>query len=139
MQYIITHWKNLLIGVLALLLVLETIVIWQIPVAFKRITPGSFNQPGLPAGEAYSDSNSTRPAINLLVDLKGGFSINGTELIDNKKETLFHALIDTIEQSNNASLLIKIDQQVPYQSVAMVLDVAGRLGLTDISLQTIKP
>jgi biopolymer transport protein ExbD len=43
------------------------------------------------------------------------------------------------KQGDNVSLLIKIDQHVPYQSVAVALDVASSLGLTNISLETLKP
>jgi biopolymer transport protein ExbD len=135
-RFIKKHWKNILITMLVLLLVVETALLWQIPVSFERVTPASFSQTGLQVSESYTQE----PAIKLTIDYKGGFNINGMELPDNKKETLFHAMLDMIdEQGENAPLLLRIERNANYQSVATVLDVAGRLGLTNISMETEKP
>jgi len=118
---------------LVLLLVLETALLWQIPVSFERVTPA---KTGLQVSESYTQE----PAIKLTIDYKGGFNINGMELPDNKKETLFHAMLDMIdEQGENAPLRLRIERNANYQSVATVLDVAARLGLTNISMETEKP
>jgi biopolymer transport protein ExbD len=64
--------------------------------------------------------------------------VNGSEVLNNKPETLFRAMTQAIEESGIAQpkLIISADANANYQSVVTAMDIAGRLGLTDFSMAT---
>ena len=76
--------------------------------------------------------------LNVIVNSQGKFYVNGSEVLNNKPETLFRAMTQAIEESGNnrPKLVISADANANYQSVVTAMDIAGRLGLTDFSMAT---
>ena len=76
--------------------------------------------------------------LNLIVNNQGKYYVNGSEVLNNKPETLFRAMTQAIEESGIAQpkLVISADANANYQAVVTAMDIAGRLGLTDFSMAT---
>lgn len=76
--------------------------------------------------------------LNVLINSQGKYYVNGSEVLNNKPETLFRAMTQAIEKTGNdhPKLVISADAHSNYQSVVTAMDIAGRLGLTDFSMAT---
>lgn len=78
--------------------------------------------------------------LELVIDGQGRYYINGREVLNNKPETLFQAMSQTLDEIKDGtptpSLVISADATVNYQAVVTAMDIAGRLGLTNFSMAT---
>jgi len=76
--------------------------------------------------------------LKVLINSQGKYYVNGSEVLNNKAETLFRAMTQAIEEGGNdhPKLVISADANANYQSVVTAMDIAGRLGLTDFSMAT---
>jgi len=76
-------------------------------------------------------------AIDLMITEQGTVLVNGRELINNRPETIRNAL-QKISGGNNAlPLTISADANARHQFVVTAMDVAGKLGFTQINIATI--
>ena len=76
-------------------------------------------------------------AMELLIDGKGTYYIDGREVLNNRPETLFQAMSQALDsKERNPPLVISADAGANYQSVVTAMDIAGRLGLTNFSMAT---
>jgi biopolymer transport protein ExbD len=76
-------------------------------------------------------------SLELLIDSQGRYYVDGLEVLNNKPETLFRAMSQALDKrGNNPPLVISADAYANYQSVVTALDIAGRLGLTNLSMAT---
>lgn len=79
--------------------------------------------------------------VEVLINKDGGYSINGKPLINTKIETLMTGLEEVgagIERAK-VPFVITADANVPYQSVVMAMDAAGRTGFVNITMTTKRP
>jgi biopolymer transport protein ExbD len=95
----------------------------------------------LPTAESMVVAPEQGDKLNLLIDGQGRYYINGREVLNNKPETLFQAMSQTLDEMQAQGqqappLLISADAGVSYQSVLTAMDIAGRLGLTNFSMAT---
>ena len=74
--------------------------------------------------------------VEVIIDKNGQYFIDGTSLLDQKSRTLVTALGKVVKNRNTEKILIRADAQAPHQSVVSVMDAAGKLGLTQISIAT---
>ncbi len=83
-------------------------------------------------------TNTQTDKLELLIDGQGRYYINGREVLNNKPETLFQAMSQTLDEMQSAPppLVISADANVNYQAVVTAMDIAGRLGLTNFSMAT---
>lgn len=83
-------------------------------------------------------AEAQQDGLEVLINSKGKYYVNGSEVINNKPETLFRAMTQAIEKAgnDNPKLVISADANSNYQSVVTAMDIAGRLGLTDFSMAT---
>jgi len=78
-----------------------------------------------------------KDTMELLIDGKGAYYVDGREVLNNKPETLFQAMSLALDsRGNNPPLVISADANANYQSVVTAMDIAGRLGLTNFSMAT---
>lgn len=92
----------------------------------------------LPTADAMVVPPDAGNKLDLLIDGQGRYYINGREVLNNKPETLFQAMSQTLESmgNNTPPLVISADAGVNYQAVVTAMDIAGRLGLTNFSMAT---
>ena len=93
----------------------------------------------LPEANGEPTVEDARP-IEILVTAEGTYAINGKTLVDTDAETLERAL-GTFADTDDRSLPVTItaDAATPHQSVVTVMDVAGQLGFTRLSIATNQP
>lgn len=79
--------------------------------------------------------------IEVIISADGGFAINGKPLVNTQLETLQSGLEEVAQglQKEKTPFVITADAKVPYQSVVMAMDVAGRLGFVNITMTTKRP
>ncbi len=74
--------------------------------------------------------------VEVIVGPRGGYSINGRALVNNQLATL-RSGIETIAGGNNSlPFVITGDAGAPYQSVVSVMDLAGQMGFSKLSMTT---
>ena len=82
-------------------------------------------------------SEAQQKKLEIIIDGKGKFFVDGKELLNNKPETLFRAMSVTLDKwGKNPPLVISADAKTDYQDVVTAMDIAGRLGLTNFSMAT---
>lgn len=75
--------------------------------------------------------------IEIMITETGTFLVNGRELINNRPETLRNALQKVSAGGDKMPLTISADANARHQHVVTAMDVAGRLGFTQISIATV--
>ncbi|CAA0091719.1 Biopolymer transport protein ExbD [BD1-7 clade bacterium] len=77
--------------------------------------------------------------IEVVINQAGGYVINGHELLNNRFDTLKSAISKLAQGDLKKPLVITADAQSPHQSVVKVMDAAGQLGFTNLSITSIEP
>ena len=92
----------------------------------------------LPQAEG-STAQSPVDRIEVIIDSKGSFALNGQQLINNQLPTLLNAIEKLALQDKKTPFVITADATVPYQYVVTVMDAAGKSGFTNIQMTTKNP
>ena len=89
--------------------------------------------------EAESSTLVEEPAeqIDIMITATGTYLVNGRELINNRPETIRNALQKVAGGNSKMPLTISADANAKHQHVVTAMDVAGRLGFTQISIATV--
>ncbi len=103
----------------------------------------SFNQ--------YSRMNLTLPdaqgvpskqyehKIEVVVDAKGQYTLNGKRLQGQSSNDLHHAIQQVSQERRDLTFVIAADAKASHQDVIRVMDVAGQLGFVNINISTKVP
>lgn len=91
----------------------------------------------LPEAESPSVVEETPDQIDIMITETGRFLVNGRELINNRSDTIRNALQKTSNGDNSLPLTISADANAKHQFVVTAMDVAGRLGFTQINIATV--
>lgn len=91
----------------------------------------------LPEAESTAIVEEVPQQIDIMITASGTYLVNGRELINNRAETIRNALQKTSGGNNNLPLTISADANAKHQHVVTAMDVAGRLGFTQISIATV--
>ncbi|NNC77884.1 MAG: biopolymer transporter ExbD [Woeseiaceae bacterium] len=75
--------------------------------------------------------------IDIMITESGTFLVNGRELINNRPETIRNALRKISGGDSSLPLTISADANARHQYVVTAMDVAGRLGFTQINIATV--
>ena len=75
--------------------------------------------------------------IDIMITATGTFLVNGRELINNRAATIRNALQKVSVGDNRLPMTISADANAKHQHVVTAMDVAGRLGFTQISIATV--
>ncbi|MFO1467144.1 MAG: biopolymer transporter ExbD [Steroidobacteraceae bacterium] len=78
------------------------------------------------------------PPLTLTVTAEGSYRVNDKSLINNGADTLRAALLKEAG-SARGPLTIRADGRASHQSVVTAMDVAGRLGFTQMNIATVQP
>lgn len=77
------------------------------------------------------------PELEVTVTAKGAYFVNGRALVDRRASTLRAAILKLTSGQEFVRVSITADAEASHQSVVTAMDVAGKLGFTDISIATI--
>jgi len=88
-----------------------------------------------------ADSSTVLPEppeqIDIMITSTGIYLVNGRELINNRPETIRNALQKVSTGTKKLPLTISADANAKHQHVVTAMDIAGRLGFTQISIATV--
>ena len=91
----------------------------------------------LPETEAAEQVEEPPERIDIMITETGTVFMNGRELINNRPETIRNALRKVSGGDTTLPLTISADANAKHQFVVTSMDVAGRLGFTQINIATI--
>lgn len=77
--------------------------------------------------------------LEVVVNSEGTYAINGRELIDSQAQTLRRALVELAGDDRSMPFLITADATAEHQMVVTVMDIAGQLGFSRLSIATQRP
>lgn len=90
----------------------------------------------LPAADRETATAETA-WIDVLIDARGEYYVDGRELVNRRPETLERVLREAIGDRPDDPVLIRADANATHQAVVTALDVVGRLGIKAVSIATI--
>lgn len=88
----------------------------------------------LPKAQQSADAEPTEP-LEIVISADGQYAVDGRELMDNQRATLVDALARATE-GGERPLVVRADARTPHESVVRAMDVAGQLGLDQLSIAT---
>ncbi len=88
--------------------------------------------------EAGSTSAQRAPnAIVVSISAQGSYRVNDRALVNNERATLSAALRQVAGESREGPVTIRADARSSHQSVVTAMDVAARLGFTQVDIATV--
>ena len=87
------------------------------------------------AGSASAERAAN--AIVVSISAQGSYRVNDRALVNNERATLSAALRQVAGESRNGPVTIRADARSSHQSVVTVMDVAARLGFTQVDIATV--
>jgi biopolymer transport protein ExbD len=73
----------------------------------------------------------------ITITAQGGYRVNERTLVNNARETLRVALQKVAGDDTHRTVTIRADARATHQSVVTAMDVAARLGFTQVNIATI--
>lgn len=77
--------------------------------------------------------------IEVLISANGDYAVNGESLVNSQMKTLLAAIGQKGQGNTDLPFIITADANVPYEKVVQVMDAAGRLGYSKLSMTTKNP
>jgi len=90
----------------------------------------------LPAASNEPVTRVQDPVV-VTVTAQGSYRVNDTALVNNARETLAAALSKVTAGQQGVPLTIRADARATHQSVVTAMDVAARLGFTQVNIATV--
>lgn len=87
------------------------------------------------AGSATAER--TADPVVITVTAQGSYRVNEQALVNNLRETLATALSRAASGSGSQPVTIRADARATHQSVVTAMDVAARLGFTQVNIATV--
>lgn len=116
--------------------VLLLLVFFMITTSFVRESQLAIQ---LPESSADATGFVESPPLEITVTARGDYLVNGRALVDSSPATLRAALRRSMPDGEiPADLTISADARASHQSVVTAMDVAGKLGFTNISIATLR-
>lgn len=91
----------------------------------------------LPESDSAAPIEEPPRQIDVMITEGGTFLVNGRELVNNRPETIRNALRRISAGDSSLPLTISADANARHQFVVTAMDVAGRLGFTQINIATV--
>lgn len=89
--------------------------------------------------EAAAEAPAEKPTVRIAIDARGQYFINDQQLLNTSAETLRTALARAVEREKEPLVVIQADAKTPHEAVVRVMDVARRLGLSQLTFATQQP
>ncbi len=74
--------------------------------------------------------------LDLAIDAKGRYYLNGRQLVNTSLKTLKQALMKEIVEKKKLPVVISADAKTPHQSVITAMDAAQQVGLYRLTFAT---
>lgn len=90
----------------------------------------------LPAADAAQADSPLDPLV-ITITAQGSYRVNEFTLINNSRDTLRAALQKVAAGETGRPVTIRADARATHQSVVTAMDVAARLGFTQVNIATV--
>jgi len=90
----------------------------------------------LPEASAKKQEQPERAIVEVLIDSRGRYFVNGQELINTQLETLKRAMRKAAPGGESPQVLLSADRSTPFQAVVTAMDAAGQLGFVQVAIST---
>ncbi len=90
----------------------------------------------LPEAGTAAAEQSARPIV-VTITAQGSYRVNERALVNNLRETLHAALRQVAGERRAQPVTIRADARATHQSVVTAMDVAARLGFTQVNIATV--
>jgi biopolymer transport protein ExbD len=90
----------------------------------------------LPHAESGATERTVNPVV-ITISEQGSYRVNEHVLVNNLRETLATALRQVAAPSDDQPVTIRADARATHQSVVTAMDVAARLGFTQVNIATV--
>jgi len=90
----------------------------------------------LPVADAKAQEKKRPDAVEIAIDARGRYFINGRALVSQQPERLRAAMAKAAAGNKDPVIVIDADADTTHQSVVNVLDVARELGFLHITFAT---
>lgn len=117
--------------------VLLLLIFFMLTTSFVRQSELAVRLPQAAAGSASNPEQ--KPQLEISVSERGVFLVNGRALIDNRPQTLADAIRRVLpDDTALPAVTISADGRAAHQDVVTAMDVAGRLGITEVRIATVR-
>lgn len=90
----------------------------------------------LPQSSATPE-NRQADTVTILITAEGSYRVNDLALVNNSPETLRAALTKVAADAKGRPITIRADARATHQAVVTAMDVAGRLGFSQVNIATV--
>lgn len=77
--------------------------------------------------------------LEVMISADGNYAVNGENLVNSQMKTLLTAIEVKGQGNTDLPFIITADANVSYEKVIQVMDAAGRLGYSKLSMTTRQP
>jgi len=77
--------------------------------------------------------------VEITIDAKGRYFVNGQEVINTREETLKRALRKAAAGIKNPQIILSADRMTTHQAVVTAMDAAQQLGFVHLTFATSRP
>lgn len=110
------------------------LIFFMVTTSFTDKTQLSIDLP-----EAHGEIQTKQvQAIEVLINAQGEYHVNGQRLINDNFATLKNAVSQQINKIDQANYIITADGNAPHKAVVVAMDVAGQLGISHLSVTTVR-
>ena len=109
------------------------LIFFMVTTTFTRESQLEVN---LPEASSAQVASQERDRIDILINADGLYSVNGQPLVNAQAETLRRAVIELAGDQRQIPYVITADAQTPHQAVVSAMDVAGKLGFSQLRITT---
>ncbi|MEZ5584558.1 MAG: biopolymer transporter ExbD [Candidatus Competibacteraceae bacterium] len=107
------------------------LIFFMVSTTFRKETELNID---LPEAEQAPVTTEDKGKLEIGIDEQGRYFINGKALADERRETLQGALMEAVGDERELPLVISADAKTPHQAVVTAMDVAGKIGIKQLSI-----
>lgn len=111
------------------------LIFFMVSTTFQRETEISIELPEA-SGNPQQDE---RKMVEISIDAKGRYYVNGEEVINTQLETLKRAISAAAGDEVKPRVLLSADKMTPHQAVITAMDAARQLGFVNLTFATNRP
>ncbi len=115
--------------------ILLLLVFFMITTSFVREAQISIK---LPESDSAAEVKAEQQQLEISVTAQGSYLVNGRALIDSRPETLRAAILKVMADVPEGRATISADANATHQAVVTAMDMAGKLGFTEINIATVR-
>lgn len=115
--------------------VLLLLIFFMLTTTFVRPSQISIR---LPEADVQSAATVEKDELEISITGKGDYRVNGRALVDSRPETLDAAIRKVMPDVRPRHVTLNADGRASHQAVITAMDVAGRLGYSEVRITTVR-